>query len=460
MLIQDTICALATPSGVGGLAVIRLSGKEAFPIADTCFRGKKKLVDAEGNTIHYGKFFSPEGDFIDTVTASIFRAPHSYTGEHIVEFGCHGGLLVSQELLASLHRAGARSAQPGEFTKRAFLNNKIDLTQAEAVADIIHSVSRQGTQAAARQLLGGLTQRLQELRTSLLDICGLLELELDFSAEDIEFVDKKEVLSRLSAAIDFCQSLADSYRSSEIMRSGYNVGIVGYPNAGKSSLLNALLQKKRAIVSDKPGTTRDYIEEHLVIDGVTITLYDTAGFRSSDDSIEIEGIRLAQSLLQQCNMLLVMNDSTESLEHSNALLLHLQHEFPAVSCILVHNKIDKASSQYIDEMLSLSPEGYPVFGLSVLTGMGIENLKKFIASTAQNDVGHANSLMINARHVQLLQSAVASLQSAQVSLHTAPSNEFIAIDVREALRKVGEITGDSWSENVLEHVFSKFCIGK
>lgn len=458
MLIQDTICALATPPGVGGLAVIRLSGKEAFSIADTCFRGKKELVHAEGNTIHYGKFFSSNGDFIDTVTASVFRAPHSYTGEHIVEFGCHGGLLVSQELLTSLHQAGARSAQPGEFTKRAFLNNKIDLTQAEAVADIIHSVSRQGTQAAARQLLGGFTHRLQELRISLLDICGLLELELDFSAEDIEFVDKKELLSRLLSAIEFCQSLADSYRSSEIMRSGYNVGIVGYPNAGKSSLLNAFLQKKRAIVSDKPGTTRDYIEEHIVINGITVTLYDTAGFRSSDDNIEIEGIQLAESLLQQCNMLLVMNDSTESLEHSNALLQRLQHEFPDVHCVLVHNKTDSVSSHYSGGSSPLPSTS--VFGVSVLTGMGIQELKEYIASTAQLDVGHATNLMINGRHVQLLQSVIASLQSAQASLHTTPSNEFIAIDVREALRKVGEITGDSWSENVLDHVFSKFCIGK
>lgn len=458
MFVQDTICALATPLGVGGLAVIRLSGKEAFSIADTCFRGKTTLFDAEGNTIHYGKFFSPDGEFIDTVLASVFRAPHSYTGEHTVELSCHGGLLVSQELLSCLHRAGARSAQPGEFTKRAFLNNKIDLTQAEAVADLIHAVSRQGTQAAARQLLGGFTQRLQELRTSLLDICGLLELELDFSNEDIEFVDKQEVHARLLSAIAFCKELTDSYRSSEIMRSGYNVGIVGYPNAGKSSLLNALLQKKRAIVSDIPGTTRDYIEEQIVIQGVTVNVYDTAGFRASDDSIEIEGIRLAESLLQQCNMLLVLNDSTESLAHSDSLVQHFRSQFPDVQCVLVHNKVDADGSHYVGEQVVT--QGVSILALSALTGSGLQELKEFIASVAQKDMGHTNALMINARHVQLLQSSIVSLQAAIESLHTAPSNEFIAIDVREALRKVGEITGDSWSENVLDHVFSKFCIGK
>jgi tRNA modification GTPase len=458
MIVHDTICALATPPGVGGLSVVRLSGSEAFTIADRCFRGKNSLHDFPSHTIHYGKFFSPDGTFIDTVTASLFRAPHSYTGEHTVEFGCHGGLIVSQEIITSLLLAGARPAQPGEFTKRAFLNSKIDLTQAEAVADLIHSVSRQGTHAAARQLLGGLTQRLQELRTSLLDICGLLELELDFSTEDIEFVDRTELRSKLRDAITFCKNLSDSFRSSEILRSGYKIGIVGYPNAGKSSLLNTILQKKRAIVSETPGTTRDYIEEQIIIDGVTFTIFDTAGFRSSEDQIEIEGIKLAHSLLDQCNLILIINDSSMGVKHSETLLQRLQEQFPESAFALVQNKTDKENSTFANEVQN--SEALPIFGISALTGTGITELKSFLVSKASHDMEHAGSTLINARHVHLLKLASLSLEAALEAVEVAPSNEFIAIDVREALRKIGEITGDSWSEDVLDHVFSRFCIGK
>lgn len=458
MIVHDTICALATPPGVGGLAVIRLSGADAFTIADHCFRGKSILNETPSHTIHYGKFFSPDGVCIDTVTASVFRAPHSYTGEHTVEFGCHGGMIVSQEIIGSLLLSGARPAQPGEFTKRAFLNNKIDLTQAEAVADLIHSVSQQGSHAAARQLLGGLTRRLQDLRTSLLDICGLLELELDFSTEDIEFVDRTELRTKLRDAIAFCKNLADSFHSSEILRSGYKIGIVGYPNAGKSSLLNAFLQKKRAIVSATPGTTRDYIEEQIVIDGVTFTIFDTAGFRSSEDQIEIEGIQLAQSLLEQCNLILVINDVSLGTQHSTALLARLQEQFSASSFALIHNKTDKEHVEGESIIQNSTPT--PIFGISALTGAGLEMLKKHLVTQASFDMDHAGSILINTRHVQLLQLASVSLEAALGAVETAPSNEFIAIDVREALRKIGEITGDSWSEDVLDHVFSRFCIGK
>lgn len=454
MLVRDTICAIATPAGVGGLAVIRLSGSTSFSIADQCFRGRNTLLAAASHTIHYGKFYAADNTLIDTVTASVFRAPHSYTGEDTIEFGCHGGLIVSQELVTALVAAGARPAEPGEFTKRAFLNNKLDLTQAEAVADLIHSVSQQGTHAAARQLLGGLTRRLRNLRSSLVEICGLLELELDFSMEDIEFVNREELRAKLVSAITFCKELTDSYQASEIMRSGYNVGIVGYPNAGKSSLLNALLNKKRAIVSPIPGTTRDYIEEHCVIDGTMINLFDTAGLRDSDDSIEVEGIQLAQSVLQQCNLLLVLNDSSESFSHSNALVEHLQRDFADAHCVLVHNKIDLLSAEAKATLSPLSP------AISTVTAEGVDAVKMLIAENARRDMAHAGSLMINARHVALLHSVVQSLNSALDAIEAAPSNEFIAIDVREALRKLGEVTGDSWSENVLDEVFARFCIGK
>ncbi|MCS6809427.1 MAG: tRNA uridine-5-carboxymethylaminomethyl(34) synthesis GTPase MnmE, partial [Bacteroidota bacterium] len=300
MLVFDPICALATPPGAAGLAVIRLSGAGALAIADKCFRGKIPLSQAKTHTILYGVFEREQGHervCIDQVTASVYRAPHSYTGEDVVEFGCHGGVIVSADIIEGLIAAGARHAEPGEFTKRAFLNGKMDLTQVEAVSDLIHAVSRHGSRAAARQLMGGLTRQLEKLREDLIEICGLLELELDFSEEDIEFVDRSTLVNRLERARALCSDLAQSAYASEIIRSGYNVGIIGYPNAGKSSLLNALLGRKRAIVSDMPGTTRDYIDEVIHLQGVAVRFIDTAGFRSSSDMVEVEGIELALKLL-------------------------------------------------------------------------------------------------------------------------------------------------------------------
>jgi tRNA modification GTPase len=272
---NDTICALVTPPGVGGLAVVRLSGPESFRIADQCFRGKQPLSEAGSHTIHYGRFVWEE-ELIDTVTAAVFRAPHSYTGEDTVEFGCHGGIVVSETIVEALIAAGARLAEPGEFTRRAFLNGKLDLVQVEAIADLIYAVSAPGARLAARQLVGGLTQRLRQLRQQLIETAALLELELDFAEEELEFVSRTELLSRLEQAQLWCQQLADSYRAAEILRSGFFVGCVGYPNAGKSSLFNALLQRRRAIVSPIPGTTRDYLEESFFLNGIPIRLVDTA----------------------------------------------------------------------------------------------------------------------------------------------------------------------------------------
>jgi tRNA modification GTPase len=369
-----------------------------------------------------------------------------------VEFGCHGGRIVSEEIVEALIAAGARHAEPGEFTKRAFLNQKMDLTQAEAVGDIIHAVSTQGSHAAARQLMGGFTRRLAELREKLMELCGLLELELDFSQEDIELIDKRLLAERIEETRGFCLELANSYRSAEIARSGYSVGIVGYPNAGKSSLLNALLERKRAIVSATPGTTRDYIEEMIHLEGAAVRLVDTAGFRESGDMVEVEGIRLAVELLEQCHLILVLNDITEGEDHSTALLTSLHAQFPDAECMLVNTKLDIIGNA------AFAPKN--TLGISTTSGTGMAELKRFLASKANTATETVSDALINARQASLLRQAAESLAKAREAALAGESNEFTAIDLRDALKRIGEITGAVWNDDILNAVFRKFCIGK
>lgn len=451
----DTICALATPPGTGGLAVVRLSGNDAFHIADACFSGKNTLTQVSSHTIHYGKFLSGKHE-LDIVTASVFVSPHSYTGENVVEFGCHGGERVSAEIVKTLIEAGARHAGPGEFTKRAFLNRKLDLTQVEAVADIIHSGSIQGIHASARQLSGGFTAKIGTLRQELLETCGLLELELDFAEEDIRFVDRDGIRKRIDDARRYCLELVQSFSAAEILRSGYSVGIVGFPNAGKSSLLNALLQKNRAIVSNVPGTTRDYVDETVVLNGINVRLIDTAGLRETDDVIEIEGIRFAEEVLRECHMLLLVNDSTESLDHSHQLFVSLQKAYKEATIVPVQTKVD-ALPDDIAKQLNADEN---VRTVSSVTAVGVSALKEYIGSQANQDQQRVVDFLINSRHAALLHDIANHLGAAISSLDDDVSNEFVAVDVRLALRLIGEITGDEWSEDVLEEVFSRFCIGK
>ncbi len=455
MLINDTICAVATPPGVGGIAVVRLSGPEAFVIADRCFRGKKPLATVPTHTIHYGKFYKGE-ELVDTVTASVFRAPHSYTGEDTVEFGCHGGILVTQQIVEALIAAGARPAEAGEFTKRAFLNGKLDLTQVEAVADLIHAQTVPGVHAAARQLAGELTRRLQQLRQQLIDIAGLLELELDFAEEDIELIDREAIIEQLSKVKQICEELSHSVVAAEILRGGYMVGIVGYPNAGKSSLLNALLGKQRAIVSDVPGTTRDYIEEVLLLDGITIKLVDTAGLRDNPaDRVEFEGIELAHSVLKQSNLVLIINDASLGFHHSDALVAALQQRYTAARYLLVHNKLDLLSDWSVPQNGAI-----PTLGISARTGEGLAQLKQALLNFAREDSQRVNDGLINERQAALLRSAARALGAATEALHSGLPNEFVAIEIREALDAIGKITGEVHTDEVLQAIFSRFCIGK
>ena len=447
----DTITALATPPGTAGLAVIRISGPDALSIADDCFAGKRLLSKSESHKIHYGNFM--HGDkLIDTVTAAVFLAPNSYTGEDVVEISCHGGMLVAGEIIGALLSVGARNAQAGEFTRRAFLNGKLDLMQVEAVADIIHSSSVQGAQTSARQLAGEFTHRLSELRQKLLDVASLLELELDFADEDIEFLDKSHIISQIGAVQEYCIELASSYKSAEILRSGYFVGIAGYPNSGKSTLFNALLQRQRAIVSEIPGTTRDYLEETIMLDGIAVRIIDTAGLRDTSDVIEIEGIKMVESVLGQSNLILVLNDISIAPDHSDNLVNQLKSRYPDHETMLVQNKSDKLDSE-------VKTESNTIY-ISAKKGTGLDELRQAIGTKASESTARIHDVLVNQRHAVLLKQAAEDLGSALTACWENLDNTAISIDIRRATRTLGEITGEIWSEDVLNNIFSRFCIGK
>jgi len=450
--VNDTITALATPPGVSGLAVIRVSGPEAISVTDRCFTGRKPLSQENTHTIHFGNFH--KGDvFLDRVTVSLFRTPHSYTGEDVIEIGCHGGNLVYREIIDTLIECGCRIAEPGEFTRRAFLNGKLDLTQVEAVADIIHSQSVPGVLTAARQLKGNFTERMKKLRKKLIELAGLLELELDFAEEDITFARKDEIVSLLDDTMTFCKDLADSYDASEILRSGYYIGIAGYPNSGKSTLFNTLLQRKRAITSHIPGTTRDYLEETLYIDGIAVRLVDTAGIRDTDDCIELEGIKMVASVLDHSNMILVINDMNISPGNSDRLTDSLRKKYPEKKIILIQNKIDLVEGTIPD-----GKEG--IIKISARKVTGIDILKSVIGSEAAKSSERISDILVNQRHAVLLQRSFNELQSAKEAVSKGMENEFIALDIRRAIATIGEITGETWNAEILNNIFSRFCIGK
>jgi tRNA modification GTPase len=348
---------------------------------------------------------------------------------------------------------GCRYADPGEFTKRAFLHNKLDLTQEEAVADIIHAQSRVGAQTAARQLAGGFTRRLSVLRQHLLDVCGLLELELDFSEEDVEFVDRSKLRTLLAEGQSIASTLASSAASAEILRSGLHVAVVGYPNAGKSSLFNALLARERALVSDTPGTTRDYLEESIVVQGYTIRLFDTAGLRSSNDTIEMQGVRLTASLIDQCNMVLVVNDVSLGADHSSALVHDLEARIGTRPLVVVQNKSDLLGQA------SLSNTPACVY-VSANTGLGVDALRGLLAEHAARSGDTALDVLVNARQAKHLQSVADLLGNASANITAAQPIDVISVDVRSAIRQLGELSGETWHPDVLESIFSRFCIGK
>jgi tRNA modification GTPase len=448
---KDTITALSTPPGESGIAVIRISGEEAIDITSQIFKGKHDLNNVSSHTIHYGHIIDKD-IVIDAVTAAIFKEPNSYTGEDVVEISSHGSMIIVDQIINLLIKTGTRLAEPGEFTKRAFLNGKLDLTQVEAVADIIHSKSLPATTTSVRQLHGDFKKRLSHFNQKLLNIVSLLELELDFAEEDFEFTDKKQIIDLIEDIILFSDELLNSYQQAQIFRSGYFIGIAGYPNSGKSTLFNTLLQKQRAIVSNIPGTTRDYLEETLYIGNIPAKLIDTAGIRESEDLIEIEGIKLAQSVLEEVNMILVINDAFISLDNSNPLYNRLKQTYKDKHILLLQNKIDKLKETPEKSLYS--------FNISAKYSQGIEQLRSYIEKEIISNTDRVKDILINQRHYTLLKQVKTSLQRALDATINNYENEIITIDLRQASNHFAEITGERWSEDVLNNIFSNFCIGK
>lgn len=447
---MDTIVALATPPGVSGLAVIRISGDDAIIIANEHFVGNKQLTESKSHTVHYGKFVF-NGNVVDTVTATVFRSPKSYTGEDVVEISCHGGFVVYEEIINALLNNRCRLAKPGEFTQRAFLNGKIDLLQAEAIADLIHSKSIISEQVSTRQLLGNFTNRIIEFKHKLIKIAGLLELELDFSEEDIDLVNKHDLISMINDLILFNTEIINSFNSSQILHNGFSVAIVGYPNSGKSTLFNKLLNKERAIVSPIPGTTRDYLEEFQYYENIPVKLYDTAGIRETEDLIEIEGIKLVESILKQSNLIFVINDASLSVSNSDKLLEEITHKFPKKTYFLLQNKTDLAF---------VTPRNINEIPISAKNEINLNNVKDIISKTAKNSISRINDILVNERQYNLLKMINIDLDNAINSIRSGMHNELIALDIRNAIKRLGELTGEIYNEDILNEIFSNFCIGK
>lgn len=456
---MDTIIALATPPGVGAIGIIRLSGPDAFRIAGAVFNGKD-LGAQPSHTIHFGSIRREDGSVLDEVLASVFRGPHSYTGEDVVEISCHGSHYILQEVMSLLLRKGARLAKPGEFTQRAFLNGRMDLSQAEAVADLIASESASAHAIAMQQMRGGFSNEIKQLRQQLIDFAALIELELDFGEEDVEFADRDDLKALIRRILALMDALLHSFQLGNVIKNGVSTVIAGRPNAGKSTLLNALLNEERAIVSEIAGTTRDTIEEILHIGGVTFRIIDTAGIREAQDAIEAVGVAKTMEKVRQSALLVyvfdVIRTSPEDLRNDLAQLVH-----PDTKLIVVANKMDMnpytTYEQYANEQFG--PDAWvPV---SALNQMNIEFLKEKLLNTVlEGDINLTHTVVANTRHYEALLKASDSLRDALHAIDNRVTGDFIAMDIRRALTFLGEITGEISSEDLLDSIFSRFCIGK
>ena len=463
---DDTIVALATATGVGAISVIRLSGKEAIELADKVFKtlNGKPLSEAPSHTVHLGTIKS-ENQVIDECLATIFKGKKSYTGEPVVEFSCHGSAYITQEVIKLCLANGARLAQAGEFTKRAFLNGKLALNQAEAVADLIASDSKASHQVALQQMRGGFTSEIEDLRQELLNFASLIELELDFSEEDVEFADRSQFEQLLKRIKTTLQSLIQSFSAGNAIKNGIPVAIVGKPNAGKSTLLNTLLNEERAIVSDIAGTTRDTIEETLHIDGVTFRFIDTAGIRDTQDKIEAIGVEKAKEKIKKAQIVLYLynekENTTDEVIHFVTENYHKEAKF-----ILLHNKIEdlqEGITPFDNEILASIPEEY-IFSqlkISAKENINIDELKKILSLYVKNlSPSAGNTIITNIRHYEALNNALQALEKVEEGMQIHLSGDLLAIDIRETLYHLGSITGAVSNDELLGNIFSRFCIGK
>lgn len=464
MIDQDTICAITTAPGKGAIALIRLSGSKAITIADQIFRpaNKSKAISNQaGNTLHYGTIVN-ENTVVDEVVVSLFRQPHSFTGEDVVEISCHGSSFIQHTILQLLNDSGARLAKPGEFTQRAFLNGKMDLSQAEAVADLIAASSKAAHAVALKQMRGGVSTEIKKLRNQLLTFTSLVELELDFSEEDVEFANRDQLLQLSIKINQLISKLADTFQYGNAIKNGLPIAIIGDANVGKSTLLNALLNEERAIVSEIAGTTRDIIEDVVVIDGIQFRFIDTAGIRTTTDTIETIGIERTFQKIEQAEIVLTMIDATRSFNDIIMFLTRMSEKLHTKQTALLINKIDAADHETIDELERMGQEmQFPTLLISAKNQLNISGLTKYLVSTVQNNRYTENDVIItNLRHYESLQNANRAIVRVIAGLQNDISGDFLSQDIRECLYYLGEITGEISTDEVLGNIFKHFCIGK
>ena len=474
MKLNDTIVALATPSGAGAIAVIRVSGPEAIKIVTPLFKAKsrKSLDKQPTHTIHLGNLVDGERT-IDEVLASVFRAPKSYTGEETIELSCHGSPYIQQEIIQLLIREGCRSAEAGEFTLRAFLNAKMDLSQAEAVADLINSENAASHQMAMQQMRGGFSNEIQKLREELLNFASLIELELDFAEEDVEFANRDQFKDLVSKIQTVLKRLIDSFATGNVLKNGIPVAIVGEPNVGKSTLLNALLNEERAIVSDIAGTTRDTIEDEMSIGGVGFRFIDTAGIRETRDFVESIGIKKTFEKIGQAQVVVYLVDSSqiavnrERLQEVRLEIEKIKNKFPQKPLLIIANKTDRLAPKEVENLkekledISSHGERAQFLLLSAKTNSGVEELKEMLLEFVNTGaLRNSDTIVTNSRHYAALLKALEEINKVEEGLNANLSGDLLAIDIRQALHHFGEITGEITNDDLLGNIFANFCIGK
>jgi tRNA modification GTPase len=463
MYTNDTIVAISSPPGMGAIALIRLSGENSVAIVNSVF--SKSLSEKKSHTAVFGAIKRNNGETLDEVVLNLFLGTKSFTGEPTVEIACHGSIYIQQEMVELLLEKGARLAKAGEFSQRAFLNQKLDLTQAEAISDLIYSESEAAHRMALHQMKGGFSNELKDLRLELLNFVSLIELELDFGEEDVEFADRKDLKNRVIYILSKINTLITSFKLGNAVKNGIPVAIVGKPNAGKSTLLNALLNEEKAIVSAIAGTTRDVIEDTLQINGLLFRFMDTAGLRDTDDEIEKIGVERAHAKMEQAQIILYLcsgaaqpNENEESPHEAKEIALHYQKLYPEATVILLANKIDLRQ----DTILWLAQYGVPLHCISAKNATHIEALKQDLYALINegNRLQNEGTILTNIRHVEALKHARKALDTVLEGLGNGLSADLIALDIRNAMAHIGSITGQIDTEEILGNIFGKFCIGK
>lgn len=453
IVFEDTIVALATAQGISAIAVIRLSGNNAIALTQKCFKGKS-LENQPSHTIHFGSFHQ-DGKVVDEVLVSIFKAPNSFTKENAIEISCHGSPFIVKEIIKALLHHGARLAQPGEFTKRAFLHGRFDLAQAEAVADLINADTDNARQAALNQMRGGFSKEINHLREELIHFASLIELELDFGEEDVEFAKRDDLRALILKIQSYLEALIQSFDQGNVIKNGVPTVIAGKPNAGKSTLLNALLNEERAIVSDIPGTTRDAIEDEIILGGINFRFVDTAGLRDTKDAIEAIGVERTRERMKKASLILYLVDLSNTSEKEIDLQIKELSQL-RIPYLMIGNKIDKADATLVKNL-----EAKDFIFISASNQTNLTSLKeKILDKVSLKEIKTGDVMVTNLRHYQNLIQTKDALGHVLTGMDSQVTGDFLAMDIRQALHYLGEITGTITTDDLLDNIFSKFCIGK